>query len=287
MRIPGVVTAIAVPVAVLGLVGGVVLAAEGQFRSEKEMHSAAIAESDAATAQQQAPAPAAAAAPEAAAAQPAKAAAPTTNKPGVQTAPAKPATAGISLAEYAGYQRGIINTIDNWWVSALSRAGVRYSGPRLVVAAPGKSAMSKCGRAVANPADSKKAYPAFYCRGDKTVYLASGWMHGAIYARYNKGGVAAIVAHEFGHHIQHTIGIADPKVSKQELQADCLAGIWVRAAVGNGSLNAKDVADARRALRALGDTETSSKLHHGTANERSAWFDRGYRSGDAYVCNHF
>ncbi len=99
--------------------------------------------------------------------------------------------------------------------------------------------------------------------------------------------MAAIVAHEFGHHVQHTIGIADPMVSKQELQADCLAGVWVNAAVRTGSFSAADVTDARKALRALGDKRYESRLHHGTPTERSAWFDRGLRSGDAYVCNHF
>ncbi len=281
MRVRGALAAIAVLAVVLAAFGGLVLFTEGHFRSGGNVESAAVIQPvDAPLTQPEAvtaPAPQTAAA-----ANPAKVAPRAVPK----TAP-KPASLAIALGEYGAYQRTILDTVDNWWESALARAGVGYSGPRIVVAAPGKSARSQCGRAVANPVDLKKAYPAFYCRGDKTVYLASGWMHGAIYARYNKGGVAAIIAHEFGHHIQHSIGIADPKVSKQELQADCLAGIWVRAAVGNGSFTAKDVADARRALRALGDTETSARLHHGSADERSNWFDRGYRSGDAYSCNHF
>ena len=276
MRVRGALAAIAVLGVVLAAFGGLVLFTEGHFRSGGKVQSAAVIQpvDVPLTAQvEAAPAPESAAA-----AKPANVA--------PKSAP-KPASLAIALGEYGAYQRNILGTVDNWWESALARAGVGYNGPRVVVAAPGKSAKSQCGRAVANPVDLKRAYPAFYCRGDKTVYLASGWMHGAIYARYNKGGVAAIIAHEFGHHIQHSIGIADPKVSKQELQADCLAGVWVRAAAGNGSFSAKDVADARRALRALGDTETSAKLHHGTANERSAWFDRGYRSGDAYTCNYF
>ena len=275
MRLRSVLAAVAVPVVVLGAFGGVVLFAEDQFGASSDSGAPGAVVQPAGqpvevAAEPAAPAPAAAAAP-------AKAAPKATNLQ-------KPVS---NLREYARYQRGIISAIDGWWESALARAGVSYSGPRLTVAAAGKKANSRCGQAVANPGEVKKAYPAFYCRGDRTVYLSSGWLHGAIYSQFGRGGVAAIIAHEFGHHIQHTIGIADPKVSKQELQADCLAGIWVHAAVSNGSFTAADVADARKALRALGDKRYESRLHHGTPTERSAWFERGLRSGDAYVCNHF
>ncbi len=272
-RVRGSLTAVAVLTLVLSVFGSVVLLTEAKFgASSGTVEAAAVSEPVDAAVAQGAPAPA-----QAAAAVPAKAAA----------APAKPAPAVDGLKEYTAYQRSIIGTIDGWWESALARAGVSYSGPRMTVAAPGRSENSQCGRAVANPADVKKAYPAFYCRGDRTVYIASGWLYGAIYSRYHKGGVAAIIAHEFGHHVQHAIGIADPKVSKQELQADCLAGIWMHAAVKSGSFSQADVADARKALRALGDQRLESRLHHGTPAERSAWFDRGFDSGDAYVCNHF
>jgi uncharacterized protein len=275
MRVRSAVAAVLVPAAVLSAFAGVVLLAEDQFGApDGAAAPAAVVQPDAAAA----PAPQA---PEAAAAVAPAKAAPRTNKA------IKPRPAVVDMAEYAGFQRGIIATIDSWWESALARAGVSYSGPRLTVASAGKSAKSRCGQAVANPADLKKAYPAFYCRGDKTVYLSTGWLYGAIHAQFGRGGVAAIIAHEFGHHVQHTIGIADPKVSRQELQADCLAGIWVHSAVRSGAFSASDVADARKALRALGDKRYESRLHHGTPTERSAWFDRGLRSGDAYVCNHF
>lgn len=272
MQVRGALAAIAVPVVVLGAFGGVVLLAEGQFGSSSTVEPAAVVQPAEVPLSAAESAPAAEAA---TAVTPVKAA----------SKPAK--SAALGLREYNRYQRSFIGTIDSWWESALARAGVSYNGPRVTVAAAGKSANSQCGRAVANPTDVKKAYPAFYCRGDRTVYLASGWLYGAIYSQFHQGGVAAIIAHEFGHHVQHAIGIADPKVSKQELQADCLAGIWVHAALKNGSFTAADVTDARKALRALGDRKVESALHHGTPSERTAWFDRGFNSGDAYVCNHF
>ena len=278
MRVRSALAAVIVPAAVLSAFAGVVLLAEDEFGAPDAASApAAVIQPG----ESVAPTPGPGRVPEAAAAVAPKAAPRAVNA----SKPQKPALGG--MAEYIGYQRGMISTIGAWWESALARAGVSYSGPRVTVASAGKKANSRCGQAVANPADVKKAYPAFYCRGDRTVYLSSGWLYGAIYSQFGRGGVAAIIAHEFGHHVQHTIGIADPKVSKQELQADCLAGIWVHSAVSNGSFSAKDVIDARKALRALGDKRYESRLHHGTPTERSAWFDRGLRSGDAYVCNHF
>ncbi|HUR74595.1 MAG TPA: neutral zinc metallopeptidase [Sporichthya sp.] len=275
MRVRGALGAIAVLSLVLAVFGSIVLITEGRFNSSSRVQATATERT--VDAPLTAVAEPAAPAVEAAAAGPAETA----------TTPGKPVTAAVSLRGYSTYQRTIISTIDAWWESALARAGVSYNGPRVTVAAAGKSASSECGRAVANPTDNKKAYPSFYCRGDRTVYFSSGWLYGAIYSRFHRGGVAAVIAHEFGHHVQHEIGIADPNVSKQELQADCLAGVWVHSAVSRGSFSQADVTDARKALRALGDQRLESRLHHGTPAERSAWFDRGFNSGDAYVCNHF
>jgi predicted metalloprotease len=284
MRARAVVTAFAVPAILVGAIGLVVVRAEdgliGHPSSNAVENATVITQpagkTDAAAADGvSVTAPAAEAA-----AKPAAAAAP------AKTA-AKPTSAALALKQYTDYEQLITAEIDNWWSSALHRAGVGYAGPRLVIAAPGKKANSRCGQPVANPADVKRAYPAFYCRGDRTVYLSAGWLYRSIYSNFHRGGVAAIVAHEFGHHVQHSIGIADPKVSRQELQADCLAGVWMRSAVASGELTARDVKDGRRALRALGDTKMLSRLHHGTPAERTRWFDRGYASGDAYRCNHF
>lgn len=284
MRARAVVTAFAVPAILVGAIGLVVVQAEdgliGHRSSNAVENASAVTlrggNTDAAAADGvhvTAPAARLAAKP---------VAAPATAKTAV-----RPTSAAVTLAQYTDYEHRITAEVDSWWISALHRAGVGYSGPRLVIAAPGKKANSRCGQSVANPADVRRAYPAFYCRGDRTVYLSAGWLYRSIYSNFHRGGVAAIVAHEFGHHVQHSIGIADPKVSRQELQADCLAGVWMRSAVAGGELTAEDVQDGRRALRALGDTKMSSRLHHGTPAERTRWFDRGYARGDAYRCNHF
>lgn len=191
-----------------------------------------------------------------------------------------------AFKRYSAMQGRMIDRVDDFWVGALAGAGVSYSSPSVKVADRGSKLKSDCGQELADPADARKAFPAFYCRSDRTVYISSGWMNRVIYSSFHRGGVAAVLAHEFGHHVQRSIGIADPSVERQELQADCLAGIWVRHAQRNGTLDKADVADARKALRSLGDTAHKSKVHHGTPKERSGWFNRGYRSGDAYVCNH-
>jgi predicted metalloprotease len=281
MKARALATAFAVPAILVGVIGLVVVQAEDGFIGHRSTSDVASASGVVLPAQNTD----AAAVDGATVTEPAKPAKPAAVAAPSKTA-AKPASAALALAQYTAYQHQITAEVDSWWTSALHRAGLSYSGPHLVVAAAGKKASSSCGRKVASPTDDKNAYPAFYCRGDRTVYLSAGWLYRSIYSNFHRGGVAAIVAHEYGHHVQHSIGIADPKVSRQELQADCLAGVWMRSAVASGELNEGDVKDGRRALRALGDTKMSSKLHHGTPAERTSWFDRGYASGDAYTCNN-
>lgn len=203
--------------------------------------------------------------------------------PGVAAAAPKDDAA---FTKYTALQARMVDRVDGFWVGALAGTGVRYSSPRVRVVDPGSKVRSKCGRELADPVEARGAFPAFYCRSDRTVYLSSGWMYRAIYPKFHKGGVAAVIAHEFGHHVQRSIGIADPSTARQELQADCLAGIWVRRAQRSGTLDTSDVGDATRALRALGDTSAKAKVHHGTPKQRARAFTRGYRSGDAYVCNY-
>ena len=89
----------------------------------------------------------------------------------------------------------------------------------------------------------------FYCPTDQKVYLDLGFWRemetklGASGADFAK---AYVIAHEFGHHVQHLTGATDQVQRAQqsarsqaegnkysvalELQADCYAGVWARNA---------------------------------------------------------
>lgn len=202
----------------------------------------------------------------------------------------------VVYAQYLARQDRLVTSVDRFWVDALRAAGVAYSSPIVRVAARGDRLESECGRDVADPieagpteagpTEAGKAYPAFYCRDDRSINLSSGWLYRVIHSNFSDGGVAAVIAHEFGHHVQRSVGIADPSTRRQELQADCLAGTWMRVAADAGKVGKTEVAEARRTLKALGDTRFTHHRHHGSPAERVSWFKRGYRNADASACNH-
>ena len=77
--------------------------------------------------------------------------------------------------------------------------------------------------------------------------------------------MAYVIAHEFGHHIQTVTGVSgfvQDEVAKddsrrnelsvkQELQADCLAGVWAHSAISE--LEPGDIEEALSAAAAVGD----------------------------------
>jgi predicted metalloprotease len=81
---------------------------------------------------------------------------------------------------------------------------------------------------------------------------------------------------------------------RQELQADCLAGVWANSAATD--VQAGDVDEALSAAAAVGDDRiqesTTGRIDpenwtHGSAEQRTAWFTTGYRSGNADDCDTF
>lgn len=83
---------------------------------------------------------------------------------------------------------------------------------------------------------------------------------------------------------------------RRELQADCYAGVWARAAYGQGALEPGDLDEALGAAEAVGDDSIQSRSRggvqpdtftHGTAEQRRTWFSAGYDSGSPGACDTF
>ncbi|HET7169102.1 MAG TPA: neutral zinc metallopeptidase [Candidatus Limnocylindrales bacterium] len=196
----------------------------------------------------------------------------------------------------------IVNDIQTFWASTFKAAGRDYPETKLVLFEGGTS--SSCGPASA-------ATGPFYCPADQKVYLDLGFFD-ELRSRFGAQGgdfaMAYVVAHEFGHHVQNALGIAervqqtsqqDPSQQnalsvRMELQADCLAGVWSHAAATD--LQPGDIDEALSAASAVGDDRiqqsTSGRVDpeswtHGSAEQRVAWFTKGYQSGSSDDCDTF
>lgn len=154
----------------------------------------------------------------------------------------------------------------------------------------------------------------FYCPADKKVYLDTAFFTTLSQRLGANGDFAAayVVAHEVGHHVQDELGILSKanqirqQVSEAEsneisvrieLQADCLSGIWARAAAQDlGTIEPGDLEEAVNAARQIGDDTLQANagrrpmphtFTHGTSEQRSRWFLTGLKSGRIADCDTF
>jgi uncharacterized protein len=151
----------------------------------------------------------------------------------------------------------------------------------------------------------------FYCPVDREIYLDLRFF--TLLARQvgpSGAPQAYIVGHEFGHHIQRLLGIADrveaankadasgenARSLRVELESDCLAGVWGRSAYERSELTIKDLGDALKAAEVIGDdylmeaagkVVDSAQWTHGSSQQRQHWTRMGYKSGRPSSCDTF
>jgi hypothetical protein len=95
------------------------------------------------------------------------------------------------------------------------------------------------------------------------------------------GAVAYVAAHEYAHHIQHSVPFllqTNRNVLQIELQADCLAGV-ILATIPGVSFDETDEREMLYAARILGDNEYDESDHHGSGEERALALRAGIRFG--------
>ena len=147
---------------------------------------------------------------------------------------------------------------------------------------------------------SSSAIGPFYCPADEHAYIDLSFYQD-LKARFGAPGdfaQAYVLAHEIGHHLQNLMDVGPSRTNahsvKVELQADCFAGIWAKAAQGKGLLETGDIEEALTAAAAIGDDRLQKQagvevkpesFTHGTSAQRMRWFRRGLEVGQFEACD--
>lgn len=158
----------------------------------------------------------------------------------------------------------------------------------------------------------------FYCPTDETIYLDTTFFDDVLEQQLGgpDGGFveAYVLAHEYGHHIQNLLGTMGRVKTQQgpksdavrlELQADCYAGMWAKAASSTQdadglalfeALTDEDIQLAIEAATTVGDDRIQEasggdvdpeQWTHGSAKSRVAWFRTGHSEGTLEACDTF
>lgn len=214
----------------------------------------------------------------------------------------------------------VLADTETVWQQIFQSEGKQYTQPTLVLFT--NSVQSACGA-------GQSAMGPFYCPADQKLYIdlsffqemrekmgISGDQQGSSEGNAaNQAGdfaQAYVIAHEVGHHVQNLLGISTQVQQarsqagktqgnelsvRQELQADCLAGVWANNNQKRTKfLQAGDVEEALDAANKIGDDYLQKQARgrvvpdsftHGTSAQREHWFRTGLESGNINQCDTF
>lgn len=207
--------------------------------------------------------------------------------------------------EMGDFVAAVLADTEDTWQGLFKKQGGSYREPTLVLFTGRVN--SACGMATS-------AVGPFYCPGDQKLYVDLSFFQD-LKQRHGAPGdfaQAYVIAHEVGHHVQTLIGVSDQvrqagrgknktEVNalsvKQELQADCFAGLWGHAAnTERQLLDPGDLEEALTAATAIGDDRLQKEsgrgvvpdsFTHGSSAQRVKWFRTGFESGDINSCDTF
>jgi uncharacterized protein len=198
----------------------------------------------------------------------------------------------------------VLRDTENTWAEIFSQRGSTYREPRLVLFSGATQSSCGIGQSAMGP---------FYCPADEQVYLDLSFFRD-LAGRFGAPGDFArayVIAHEVGHHIQTISGLtervhaargrtstqeANALSVRQELQADCLAGVWGHYAARRGLLEPGDAEEGLAAAAAIGDDRLQRESQgrvvpesftHGSSAQRVEWLRRGLESGRVESCDTF
>jgi predicted metalloprotease len=208
--------------------------------------------------------------------------------------------------EQSEFVRAVLGDTEDTWREIFQSAKQQYRDPTLVLFRGGVN--SACGFA-------NTAVGPFYCPGDQRVYIDLAFFR-ELEQRFGAAGdfaQAYVIAHEVGHHVQTLLGVsakvnaarqrgervegANGLLVRQELQADCLAGVWAyHGQQRHDWLEPGDIEEALNAANAIGDDRLQKQARgqvvpdsftHGSSEQRVRWFKMGFEGGNVGRCDTF
>jgi uncharacterized protein len=202
------------------------------------------------------------------------------------------------------FSAAVLGDTEDVWGAVFRQMGRQYVPPTLVLYHG--ATRSGCGVA-------QEQVGPFYCPADRKLYLDTDFFD-ELRRRFGAPGEFAeayVIAHEVGHHVQNLLGTmskvqaemqqggerrANALSVRLELQADCYAGVWGFYAKKRNLIDTSDIQGGLRAAAAVGDDNIQratqgyvvpDSFTHGTAAQRTHWFETGLDSGDLRECNTF
>jgi predicted metalloprotease len=196
----------------------------------------------------------------------------------------------------------VLADTEDTWSQIFAGAGRTYEQPKLVLFTEAVQTGCGVGQTQSGP---------FYCPADHNVYIDLTFYQ-ELQQRFGAPGdfaQAYVIAHEVGHHVQTLLGISEKTHAarqraseaesnalsvRQELQADCFAGLWAHSAEQSRPfLEAGDIEEGLNAASAIGDDRLTQgrappeSFTHGTSEQRVRWFKRGLDTGSIQDCDTF
>lgn len=104
-----------------------------------------------------------------------------------------------------------------------------------------------------------------YCKLNHTVYITR--QHIRMAYQHGDAALAYIIAHEYAHAMQTAYGFQPSITPISELQADCLAGLYI-GLIPNITFDNRDVQEIASFAYRIGDYNWHNPNHHGTPQQR-------------------
>ncbi|MEV0668695.1 neutral zinc metallopeptidase [Mycobacterium sp. NPDC050441] len=177
-----------------------------------------------------------------------------------------------------------VSCMDTAWKPLITAAGIEFRSPKVSLAEGCDS-------------DGMRGFAGLYCSKTETLYVPLS----SLSPKKDSAEVIfnlAVLAHEYGHHVQNLIGASDEmykqaravgeqsepglELSRRlELQAQCFSGMFVGSIVDTGGRFT--VADYQ--VIANGNWNSVTPRDHGSAEHYGSWWDQGYRLNKIGECN--